>query len=198
MIVPRLYEDLSVLHQNTMPDRAYFIPSSTRSRKPLWQRENSDRLQMLSGCEWLFTWYPSIHDLQAPFYLPDYAPGCEWKKEFVPFCWQTQGFDSPQYTNIRYPFPFDPPFVPHDNPCGAYLHKFEWHRDPDAPCAFLNFEGVDSCFYVWLNGVYIGYSQVSHSRSEFDVTEVLVVLYLRPLFSAAVSGITVADFIIFP
>ena len=174
MIVPRLYEDLSVLHQNTMPDRAYFIPSSTRSRKPLWQRENSDRLQMLSGCEWLFTWYPSIHDLQAPFYLPDYAPGCEWKKEFVPFCWQTQGFDSPQYTNIRYPFPFDPPFVPHDNPCGAYLHKFEWHRDPDAPCAFLNFEGVDSCFYVWLNGVYIGYSQVSHSRSEFDVTDRLL------------------------
>ena len=91
----------------------------------------------------------------------------------VPFCWQMRGYDSPQYTNIRYPFPFDPPYVPQDNPCGAYLHHFEWHRDPKAPCAFLNFEGVDSCFYVWLNGTYVGYSQIAHHTSEFDVTELL-------------------------
>ena len=50
---------------------------------------------------------------------------------------------------------------------------FEWHRDPKAPCAFLNFEGVDSCFYVWLNGTYVGYSQIAHHTSEFDVTELL-------------------------
>ncbi len=64
MIVPRLYEDLSVLHQNTMPDRAYYVPSSTRGDRLAWHRESSDRLQMLSGCEWRFAWYPSIHDLQ--------------------------------------------------------------------------------------------------------------------------------------
>ena len=153
MIVPRLYEDLSVLHQNTMPDRAYYVPSSTRGDRLAWHRESSDRLQMLSGCEWRFAWYPS--------------------KEMVPFSWQMRGYDSPQYTNIRYPFPFDPPYVPQDNPCGAYLHHFEWHRDPKAPCVFLNFEGVDSCFYVWLNGTYVGYSQVSHHTSEFDVTELI-------------------------
>ena len=62
MIVPRLYEDLSVLHQNTMPDRAYYVPSSTRGDRLAWHRESSDRLQMLSGCEWRFAWYPSIHD----------------------------------------------------------------------------------------------------------------------------------------
>ena len=168
MIVPRLYEDLTVLHQNTMPDRAYFVPSSTRNDRLAWR---SDRMQMLSGCEWRFAFYPSIHDLQDPFYLPDYEPGKWWKKEMVPFCWQMRGYDSPQYTNIRYPFPFDPPYVPQDNPCGAYLHHFEWHRDPKAPCVFLNFEGVDSCFYVWLNGTYVGYSQVSHHTSEFDVTD---------------------------
>ena len=173
MIVPRLYEDLSVLHQNTMPDRAYYVPSSTRSDILAWHRESSDRLQMLSGCDWHFSWYPSIQDLQDPFYMPDYAAGKWWKKEKVPFCWQSRGYDSPQYTNIRYPFPFDPPYVPQDNPCGAYLHHFEWHRDPKAPCDFLNFEGVDSCFYVWLNGTYVGYSQVSHHTSEFDVTELL-------------------------
>ena len=173
MIVPRLYENLSVLHQNTMPDRAYFVPCSVRNDMLAWHRESSDRLQMLSGCPWQFAFYPSIHDLQDHFYEPDYEAGKWWKKETVPFCWQLRDYDSPQYTNIRYPFPFDPPYVPQDNPCGAYLHRFEWHRDPDAPCSFLNFEGVDACFYVWLNGSYVGYSQISHHTSEFDVTDLL-------------------------
>lgn len=173
MIVPRFYEDLSVLHQNTELDRAYYIPSSVRNDMVIWNRESSDRLQMLSGCAWRFAYYPSIHDLQDPFYMQEYEPGKWWKQETVPFCWQLRGYDSPQYTNIRYPFPFDPPYVPQDNPCGAYLHSFSWHRDPDAPRAFLNFEGVDSCFYVWLNGAYVGYSQVSHHTTEFDVTDLL-------------------------
>ena len=83
------------------------------------------------------------------------------------------GYDTHQYTNIRYPFPFDPPYVPQDIPCGAYVHTFEYSRDEKAPKSFLTFEGVDSCFYVWINGSYIGYSQVSHMTSEFDVTDVL-------------------------
>ena len=173
MIIPRYYEDLSVLHENSMPDRAYYIPSSSRNDGLIWQRESSDRIQMLSGCEWNFAWYPSIHDLTDLFYLPDYRPGKCWKKEEVPFCWQMRGYDCQQYTNIRYPFPFDPPYVPQDNPCGAYLHRFEWHRDQDAPCAYLNFEGVDSCFFVWLNGSYVGYSQISHHTTEFDVSDIL-------------------------
>ena len=85
-----------------------------------------------------------------------------------------KGYDRNQYTNIRYPFPYDPPYVPQDNPCGAYRHHFQWHKDPKAGCTFLNFEGVDSCFYVWLNGRYVGYSQISHHTSEFDVTQFLV------------------------
>lgn len=171
MIIPEFYENLSILHQNTMPDRAYYVPSSVPEDDPVGNRQHSDRLQMLSGCEWDFAWYPDVHDLEEPFYAPDYEPGTQWAKEKVPFCWQMRGYDAPQYTNIRYPFPFDPPFVPRENPCGAYLHRFEWHADPKAPCVFLNFEGVDSCFYVWLNGTYVGYSQVSHHTSEFDVTE---------------------------
>ena len=67
--------------------------------------------------------------------------------------------DNYQYT-IRYPFPFDPPYLPHDIPCGAYVNHFVYEKDDNAPKAFLNFEGVDSCYYVWLNGHYIGYSQV--------------------------------------
>ncbi len=64
----------------------------------------------------------------------------------------------------------DPPYVPAENPCGAYVHHFVYKREENAPRAYLNFEGVDSCFYVWLNGSYVGYSQVSHGTSEFDVT----------------------------
>ncbi len=173
MIIPRFYEDLSVLHLNTMPDRAYFVPCSVRNDMLDWHRESSDRLQMLSGCPWHFAWYSSIHDLQDRFYLPDYEDDRWWPKEEVPFSWQVRGYDHNQYTNIRYPFPFDPPYVPQNNPCGAYLHHFDWHQNPDAPCSFLNFEGVDSCFYVWLNGTFVGYSQVSHHTSEFDVTGVL-------------------------
>ena len=173
MLVPRLYEDLSVLHQNTMPDRAYYIPAGGAPGPDPLFREQSDRLQMLSGCPWSFQYYPSIHDLTDAFYKPDYEPGRWWKKEEVPFSWQMRGYDCHQYTNIRYPFPFDPPYVPQDNPCGAYLHRFEWHRSKEAPCEFLCFEGVDSCFYVWLNGAYVGYSQVSHHTSEFDVTDYL-------------------------
>ncbi len=174
MIVPGIYEDLTVLHLNTMPDRAYYIPSSIPDDDPVRNRECSDRLQMLSGCEWDFAWYPDVHDLNEPFYAPDHVPGEQWTKEWVPFCWQMRGYDAPQYTNIRYPFPFDPPFVPREDPCGAYRHRFEWHRNPDAPCVFLNFEGVDSCFYVWLNGTFVGYSQVSHHTAEFDVTEMML------------------------
>ena len=175
MLVPRLYEDLSVLHQNTMPVHSYFIPASTppRTLSSLPPREDSDRMQMLSGCAWNFRYYSSIHELSEKFYLPDFAPDSTWKEEIVPFCWQMKGYDEHQYTNIRFPFPFDPPYVPQHDPCGAYTHTFKWHKDPDAPCTFLFFEGVDSCFYVWLNGTYVGYSQVSHHISEFDVTDYL-------------------------
>ena len=175
MLVPRLYEDLSVLHQNTMPVHSYFIPASTppRTLSSLPPREDSDRMQMLSECVWNFRYYSSIHELSEKFYLPDFTPDSTWKEEIVPFCWQMKGYDEHQYTNIRFPFPFDPPYVPQHDPCGAYTHTFKWHKDPDAPCTFLFFEGVDSCFYVWLNGTYVGYSQVSHHISEFDVTDYL-------------------------
>lgn len=92
----------------------------------------------------------------------------------VPGVWQNYGYDCHQYTNVKYPFLFDLPYVPQENPCGAYLYDFEYKKCQDAPNAFLNFEGVDSCFYVWINGIYAGYSQVSHSTSEFDITELLV------------------------
>ena len=171
MIVPRYYEDLSVLHENTMPARAYFIPASKRMDNLVEHREESDRMQLLNGT-WKFQYFNSIYDVQEPFFEKDYDTE-NFDEIQVPSVWQMAGYDTHQYTNIRYPFPFDPPYVPQDIPCGTYVHTFVYHKDENAPKAFLNFEGVDSCFYVWINGSYIGYSQVSHMTSEFDVTDVL-------------------------
>ena len=171
MIVPRYYENLNVLHENTMPARAYYIPASKRMDNLVEHREESDRMQLLNGT-WKFQYFNSIYDIQDSFFEKNYDTE-NFDEIQVPSVWQMAGYDTHQYTNIRYPFPFDPPYVPQDIPCGVYVHTFEYSRDEKAPKSFLNFEGVDSCFYVWINGSYIGYSQVSHMTSEFDVTDVL-------------------------
>ena len=174
MIVPRYFEDLGVLHEHTLPPRAYYVPASAPTASSPWEREKSDRFHLLSG-RWAFRYLPSIHDLTEPFWeTPDAAPE-GFTMIQVPSTWQHLGYDHHQYTNVRYPIPFDPPHVPQDNPCGTYIRDFDHTPDPAAPTTQLVFEGVDSCFYVWLNGAYVGYSQVSHATAEFDVTE-----HIRP------------------
>lgn len=171
MIVPNYFEDLQINHMGTMPNRSYFIPASERMENLVENREHSDRFQLLNG-NWKFKYYNSIYDLSEHFYEEGFDAEL-WDRIPVPSVWQNHGYDSHQYTNVRFPFPADPPYVPVDNPCGTYLYDFVYATDKQAPKAYLNFEGVDSCFYVWLNGKFLGYNQVSHSTSEFDVTDVI-------------------------
>lgn len=171
MIVPKHYENPKILHEGTMPARAYYIPASKRMNNLVEHREDSDRIQFLNGI-WKFQYFESIYDVEEPFFEPGYHTS-DFDKLTVPGVWQMSGYDTHQYTNIRYPFPFDPPYVPQDIPCGAYIYEFDYRKDSKAPKAYLNFEGVDSCFYLWVNGSYVGYSQVSHATSEFDVTSLL-------------------------
>ena len=171
MIVPRYYEDLKVLHDNTMPARAYYIPASKRMDNLLENREASDRIQFLNGI-WKFKYFESIYDVKEEFFEQGFDAS-DYADMKVPGVWQNEGYDHHQYTNIKYPFPFDPPYVPQDIPCGAYIYDFEYKEDEKAKKAFLNFEGVDSCFYLWINGSYVGYSQVPHATSEFDITDVV-------------------------
>ena len=172
MIVPRHFEDLTVLRENTLPERSYFIPASKQMDDLVEHRERSDRFQLLNG-NWKFRFFPSVQDVTEEFFRPDYdVSGFDTIP--VPGMWQNYGYDNHQYTNVRYPIPFDPPYVPVANPAGAYVTTFEYHTDPHAPRACLNLEGVDSCAYIWLNGQYVGYRQVSHSTSEFDVTDKLL------------------------
>lgn len=170
MIVPAYFENLEILHLGTEENRAYFIPASGPGFFAL-ERERSDRFFSLNG-DWKFRFYPSIYELKEEFFRPE-IPVDAWSTVPVPGVWQRYGVDRDQYVNTRYPFPADPPYVPRENPCGAYRRTFEYQPDPQAPRAFLNFEGVDSCFYVWVNGQFCGYSQVSHSTSEFEITSQL-------------------------
>ena len=172
MIVEKYFEDPQRLHIGTMPPRAYYVPCASGEEACADDaRAASSRFQLLNG-DWDFRYYASIHDVKEPFWESD-APWRTSRPIPVPSVWQTQGYDRPQYTNTRYPFPCDPPYVPHDNPCGIYRRAFELPETPADYRHYLNFEGVDSCFYVWMNGRFIGYSQVSHATSEFDVTDAL-------------------------
>lgn len=171
MIVPKFFEDIHTLHLGTEPVRSYYLPASKALADPVLCREGSDRFRLLNG-DWKFRYCESVYDFTDQFYAPGFD-ATHWDTIPVPSVWQNHGYDCHQYTNVRYPFPADAPYVPYENPCGAYLREFFHTPDPAAPCTFLNFDGVDSCFYVWVNGQLVGYSQVSHSPSEFDITPML-------------------------
>lgn len=170
------HKSLRILHAGCEEPRAYFIPFGSDEAALCRQRDGSSRFFSLCG-EWNFRFYPVPDDIED-FTGADFSVS-GMDKMTVPRSWQTvlgKGYDVPNYTNIRYPFPLDPPFVPDKNPSALYV------RDFTLPEAFLegreiymNFEGVDSCFYLYVNDEFAGYSQVSHSTSEFNVTS-----FLRP------------------
>ena len=165
------FEDWTRPHAGTEPDRAYYIPFAAGQDPVNAPRETSRRFHLLSGT-WQMKLYPRITAVPDEFCKPGFD-AADFAPMPVPSCWQTQGLDQNQYLNVRYPIPFDPPHVPHQNPCGAYLTRFSADEAMLSQSVYLNFEGVDSFFYVWVNGNPVGYSQVSHSTSEFDVTPYL-------------------------
>ena len=138
MIVPKYFEDLHVLHKNTMPNRAYYIPASVPMDLQPENREASDRFLLLSG-DWKFRYFENIYDVKEEFFRDGYDASA-FDEVKVPGVWQNYGYDRHQYTNTRYPFPMDPPYVPVVNPCGAYVRYFSYEKDPKAPKAYLNFE----------------------------------------------------------
>ena len=159
MILEKYYENPEVLHVGCEETRCWYMPLDG-------QEKETGRL--LSSVDWRFGYFPCIEDVPE-FYKKDFDEESFGRLE-VPSCWQMAGFDQKQYTNTRYPFPCDPPYVPGNNPCGAYIKDFDLDKNETKKEQFLYFEGVDSCFYVWVNGKFVGYSQVSHSPSEFNIT----------------------------
>ena len=128
-------------------------------------------MQLLNG-NWDFRYYNN------PFEVEDFTEDGYIYREYdtipVPGCIQMYGYDHHQYTNVNFPFPYDPPHVPLDNPTCVYHRSLHLEEVSRGIKYYLNFEGVDSCFYVYINGKLAGYSQVSHSTSEFDVTPYII------------------------
>ncbi|MDE7192497.1 MAG: DUF4981 domain-containing protein [Oscillospiraceae bacterium] len=158
------HENPEALHINTLDKHCYFIPFG-KDQNPFENRESSDRLCLLNG-QWDFRYYDSIVDMEDSFTDVPFT-----EKIPVPSNWQLHGYDKPQYTNVWYPIPYDPPYVPDDIPVGVYRRSYDYSRD--GMDRILVFEGVDSCVYLYVNGVFAGYSQVSHCTSEFNITPLL-------------------------
>ena len=158
------HEDFEALHINTLPKRSYFVPFA-KGQNPFEAREASQRLELLNG-DWSFKYLPSVIDLEDDFTSSVYENTIP-----VPSNWQLHGYDRAQYTNVVYPIPFDPPYVPDDNPVGVYYRSYDYK--PDGMKRILVFEGVDSCLYLYVNHSFVGYTQVSHSTNEFDITPYL-------------------------
>ena len=170
MLIKNFFEDPKTLHVGTMEDRAYYIPYPSQKEAILSEDRNSSELFQLLNGQWSFKYFNSIYDVTEEFYLPDFDLA-RFDSIPVPAVWQNHGYDRHQYINIKYPFPYDPPYVPVENPCGAYVRQFEVTAGNQNMRKYINFEGVDSCYYLWINGAFVGYSQVSHSTSEFDITD---------------------------
>ena len=143
----RHYENPQRTSENRCPARAFYIPGGV------------SRQIMLSG-QWQFAYFS--RDIDVPAVIEN------WDTIPVPSCWQLQGYENPNYSNINYPYPCDPPYVPDDNPCGVYQRSFT--LQPEGKTYFV-FEGVSSCAYLYINGRYVGFTQGSHILSEFDITD---------------------------
>lgn len=167
--IPDYHKTLDTLHLGCERPHAYFIPYESAEKAREGERNRSAFFKTLDGT-WDFHFYPSVTE------VPDFrtAPVTQWDKLDVPMNWQNalgRGYDTPNYTNVNYPYPVDPPHVPNENPCGLYSRDFTVSADYLAEKdVMLTFEGVDSCFYLFVNNRFVAYSQVSHTTSEVDIT----------------------------
>ncbi len=167
------WENQTILQKNRLPAHSYFIPYANSQTALSFERGNSPFFKLLNGT-WKFSYSPSPAESPANFYEDSYDV-TPWDDLSVPSSWQMHGYGYPHYTNVNYPFPVDPPHVPTENPTGCYKRTFYIPDEWLDRFVTLRFEGVDSAFYVWINGSEVGYSQGSRLPSEFDVSP-----FLRP------------------
>jgi beta-galactosidase/beta-glucuronidase len=151
------WENAAVIGVNKLP------PTSWRHYDPAY-------VSCLNG-SWKFHWSPSPAGAPDGFQTLDFQD-VDWPTIPVPGHWELNGYGIPIYTNVQYPFKPTPPMVPHeDNPTGCYRHEFTVPEEWAGRRIYLSFRGVDCCFYLWLNGHYVGFSKVSRCPAEFDITD---------------------------
>ncbi|MBQ8182761.1 MAG: DUF4981 domain-containing protein [Clostridia bacterium] len=168
------HKSLESLHVGTLAPRAYFIPYDNLQDALSGDRNSSYYMTNLCG-EWSFRYFKSFEDIDESLYAEntDCAPLHKVKVPGNFQLYDIEGIDNPLYSNLMYPFPTDPPHVPEDNPCAFYLKDFDVSQEMLERDNIITFEGVSSCFYLWINGSFAGYSQVSHCTSEFNISDFL-------------------------
>ncbi len=169
------HKSLETLHFGTEKERAYFIPYDSLDDALSGNRNNSYYLTNLCGSDWAFKFFDSFEDLTDEYLESDYDYSSLPLVE-VPGCiqlYKNLHHDTPLYSNLLYPFPTDPPHVPAENPCSVFIKEFELPADLLERDNIITFEGVSSCFYILVNGEFAGYSQISHSTSEFNISKYL-------------------------
>lgn len=144
--------------------RAFYIPFSDLDSALTVDKEKSKYYRCLNGT-WDFKFYKAYYEVPETI--------TDWDSIPVPSNWQMHGYEEPYYTNVNYPHPVDPPYVPDENPCGVYRKEFTLDNDWKSRETYIIFEGVNSCYYLYINGVEVGYSQVSHLPAEFNITPYL-------------------------
>lgn len=159
------WQNETLLEVNREKPRAYYIPYDSLGKALAGKREDSAFYRLLNG-NWDFKYYPSVAEVEEDI--------AEWDTLPVPSNWQMHGYDIPQYINAFYPFPVNPPRIPAQNPAGIYRRDFVLPPAWKEKKITLTFEGVASCFYLYINHKQVGYSQGTHLPSEFDITDYLV------------------------
>ena len=166
----KYWEDPKVPSLGAEEPRAYYIPYPDMMTARKNVRSESDRFELLNG-SWKCLYVPRVEDVPNEFYAREDLS--DWEETQVPSTWQTTGVEPPHYTNLQYPIPCDPPFVPDENPASCYVREFSLPAHWEEKELYLTFEGVNSCYYLWVNGSFAGFSKGSRLPREFRVTELL-------------------------
>lgn len=157
----RIYEDFKNFSFGREAQRAYYIPYDSLEKALEGDRRKSAYFRLLNG-RWNFAYFR--RDIDVPPAISS------WDTISVPSCWQALGYENPIYTNVNYPHPVDPPYVPDDNPCGVYMRTFNIDGNWANRKTYIVFEGVSSCMFLYVNGEYVGFTQGSHLQAEFDIS----------------------------
>ncbi|WP_335927887.1 beta-galactosidase subunit alpha [Vibrio parahaemolyticus] len=160
------WENFQHLHENRMAPRAYFFSYDSVQSAQTFQRELSRRFMLLSG-QWTFRYFTNPMLVPDEFYSQTMN---DWGHITVPNMWQMEGHGDLQYTDEGFPFPIDVPFVPTDNPTGAYQRTFTLGPQWDNQQTIIKFDGVETYFEVYVNGEYVGFSKGSRLTAEFDIS----------------------------
>jgi len=168
--VEHKWENEQIYGINKEPGHSTLMPYNNEEMALKGKQTISLNFLNLNG-KWKFKWTKNPAEADIDFFKNNFNVN-EWTDIEVPGCWQLQGFGTPIYTNVKYPFrPVNPPYIPNDNnPVGSYKRTFEIPPEWSNRQIFLHFDGVKSAFYLWINGEIVGYSQGSATPAEFNIT----------------------------